>query len=95
MPRGGSKFLMLDIPPTPPGELFGPGMHATDTIDYLVVVKGEIVLITESGETVCRVGDMIVDRGVMHGWCNDGAEAALLACVMIDAAPVGNGATLK
>lgn len=94
-PRGGSKFLMLEIPSTPPGEMFGPGMHATDTIDYLVVVKGEIVLITESGETVCRVGDMIVDRGVMHGWRNDGAEGALLACVMIDAAPVGNGATLK
>ncbi|MDQ4421381.1 cupin domain-containing protein [Sphingobium sp. DEHP117] len=94
MPRGGSKFLMVEIPPAP-GELFGPGMHATDTIDYLVVIKGEAVLVTENGETTCHVGDMIVDRGVMHGWRNDGTEPAFLACVMIDAAPVGNGATLK
>ena len=95
MPAGGSKFLMIAFPPTPPGELSGIGMHATDTIDYLTVVKGEIVLVTDTGEVTCRAGDMIVDRGVMHGWRNDGAETALVSCVMIDATPVGNGATHK
>ncbi len=95
MPAGGSKFLMIEFPPTPPGELFGPGMHATDTIDYLTVVQGEIVLVTETGEATCRAGDMIVDRGVLHGWRNDGPETALVSCVMIDAAPVGNGATIR
>lgn len=94
MPPGGSKFAMVEFP-SAPGVLFGPGMHATDTIDYLVVVKGKVVLVTETGETVCDAGDLIVDRGVLHGWRNDGAEPALLALVMIDAAPVGAGATVK
>jgi quercetin dioxygenase-like cupin family protein len=93
MPAGGTKFMMIEFP-SAPGKLFGPAMHSTNTIDYLVVVKGEVVLVTESGETTCRTGDMIVDRGVMHGWRNDGLDPALVACVMIDAAPVGNGATL-
>lgn len=93
MPAGGSKFLMIAFPPTPPGELSGAGIHSTNTIDYLTVVSGEIVLITETGEVTCRAGDMIVDRGVLHGWRNDGAETALVSCVMIDAAPVGKGAT--
>ena len=95
MPASGSKFLMIEFPPTPPGELSGPGIHSTDTIDYLTVVKGEIVMITETGEVTCRAGDMIVDRGVLHGWRNDGAETALVSCVMIDATPVGAGATHK
>ena len=94
MPHGGSKFLMLEFPPAP-GQLFGPGMHTTDTIDYLVVVKGEVVLVTETGEVTARAGDMIVDRGVFHGWRNDGPETALAACVMIHAAPLGAGATVS
>lgn len=92
--KGGSKFIMAEFPPNP-GVLHGPGMHATDTIDYLAVIKGEVILVTETGEAVCRPGDVIVDRGIVHGWRNDGTEPALLSCVLIDASPVGNGATIK
>jgi mannose-6-phosphate isomerase-like protein (cupin superfamily) len=94
---GGVEADNTPTPPSsrsaPPGELSGAGVHSTNTIDYLTVVSGEIVLITETGEVTCRAGDMIVDRGVLHGWRNDGAETALVSCVMIDAAPVGKGAT--
>lgn len=94
MPAGGSKLLMIDFPPSH-GELIAPYyMHATNTIDYLAVVKGTITLVTETGETTCGPGDMIVDRGILHGWRNDGSEPCLMACVMIDAAPVGKGATV-
>lgn len=92
MPANGTKFIMFELP-SMPGVMSSPGMHSTDTIDYLVVVKGEVVLVTETGETTCRAGDMIVDRGVLHGWRNDGAEVAHVAVVMIAAAPVGGGAT--
>jgi len=91
-PRGGSKFVMLEMPP---GDgLFGPGMHATDTIDYIAVLKGEVVLVTETEEVRCGPGDMIVDRGVMHGWRNHGPDTVFMAIAMIDAAPVGAGATI-
>jgi len=93
MPRGGTSFLALDIPPTS-GELFGAGIHASNTIDYITVVRGEVVLVTETGEVACRPGDMIVDRGVMHGWRNEGTQPCLIVCAMIDAAPVGKGATV-
>ena len=42
-----------------------------------------------------RAEPIFLDRGVLHGWRNDGAETALVSCVMIDATPVGAGATHK
>jgi quercetin dioxygenase-like cupin family protein len=89
MPRDGTKFLMVEFQPT--GELTEGGMHATNTIDYLVVVKGEVVLITETGETICRAGDLVIDRGIVHGWRVDAPEPCVVALVMIDALPVGAG----
>ena len=65
MPASGSKFLMIEFPPTPPGELSGPGIHSTDTIDYLTVVKGEIVMITETGSVV---GDITAQRISVLGY---------------------------
>lgn len=93
MPAGGSKFLVSEIPPS--DAMFAMGMHTTDTIDYIVVLKGEIVLVLETGEVTLVPGDTVVDRGISHGWRNDGTQSAFMAIVMIDAAPVGAGATLK
>jgi quercetin dioxygenase-like cupin family protein len=89
MPGGGTKFLMVEFQPT--GKLTEGGMHATNTIDYLVVVKGEVVLITETGETTCRAGDLVVDRGIIHAWRVDTPEPCIVALTMIDALPVGAG----
>jgi len=75
----------------PPGG--GSIMHATDTIDYLVVLSGEVTFITQTGETVLRAGDVLVDRGIMHAWRNDGTEPCRIVNVLCPALPVGKGAT--
>ena len=69
-------------------------MHATDTLDYIVVIGGEIVLVLETGETVLRAGDFLVDRGVLHAMRNDGESDALIAVVTLPAHPVGKGRTV-
>lgn len=88
---GGSNFILTELPPGLSGGAF---MHATDTIDYLVMIAGEVVLALETGEVTLRPGDLIVDRGVIHGWRNDGAETAVFASVTIPAHPVGKGRTV-
>ena len=88
---GGTNFILTELPPGLAGDAF---MHATDTIDYLVVISGEVVLVLETGEVTLRAGDCIVDRGVIHGWRNDGAEPAVYVSVTIPANPVGNGRTV-
>jgi quercetin dioxygenase-like cupin family protein len=88
-PTSGTLFVYADFPP---GQ--GSFMHATDTIDYLVVVSGEVVFITETGETLLRAGDVLVDRGNVHGWRNDGEVPCRIVNVLIPAHPVGKGATV-
>ena len=82
---------MTELPAGLGGEAF---LHATDTIDYLVMIAGEVVLALETGEVTLRPGDLIVDRGVIHGWRNDGAVPAVFASVTIPAKPVGAGRTV-
>ncbi|WP_116140235.1 cupin domain-containing protein [Trinickia diaoshuihuensis] len=65
-----------------------PLMHRTDTIDYLVVVKGEIYAILDTGEVLLRPGDVFVQRGTVHSWSVRGNEPCLLAAILINAHPV-------
>jgi mannose-6-phosphate isomerase-like protein (cupin superfamily) len=65
-----------------------PGMHVTDTIDYVAVIRGEITLVLEDGEQELRAGDVVVDRGVPHAWENRGVEPAVIVAVLVDAAPL-------
>ena len=89
---GGTKFFIAELPP---GDgLFGPGMHASNTIDYVAILRGEVVLVTETGETKLYPGDVVVDRGVLHGWRCEGPDPVAMVVVMVDAAPVGPGATV-
>ena len=67
-----------------------PGMHATDTIDYVVIVKGEITLMLEEDEVTLYPGDVIVDRGVAHAWESRGEDGCLMCTVMVDAKPLNN-----
>ncbi len=59
-------------------------MHRTETIDYGIVLEGEIVLILDVGETVCRAGDVIIQRGTNHGWANRSDANCRIAFVLID-----------
>jgi len=90
--RGATKFLIVEF--AADANLVGPGMHATNTLDYGILLSGRITLVTETGETKLEPGDLIVDRGVLHGWRNPGPGPAKMLFVNIDAAPVGGGATV-
>jgi hypothetical protein len=61
-----------------------PLMHRTETVDYGIVLEGELVLILDEGETIVRAGDVIVQRGTSHAWANRSAANARIAFVLID-----------
>jgi mannose-6-phosphate isomerase-like protein (cupin superfamily) len=62
-------------------------MHVTDSIDYLVVISGEMHMLMEEGEVLLRQGDCIVQRGTKHAWVNRSGKPCILAAVLIDAKP--------
>lgn len=83
--KGGSCFMLVTFAP-------GKGQgrwHATDTIDYIVLLEGELVLMLDTGEVMLEVGDFVVDRGVNHAWRNDTDRPARAAVIMLPAHPVG------
>jgi mannose-6-phosphate isomerase-like protein (cupin superfamily) len=59
-------------------------MHRTETIDYGIVLEGEITLIMDEGETVVRAGDIVIQRGTNHGWANRGQVPCRIAFILID-----------
>lgn len=75
---------------------FGPGVtprnHRTDSIDYAVVMSGEIDMELDDGVNVhLKAGDVLVQRGTIHNWINNGAAPCVIAFVLIDAKPVTAG----
>jgi mannose-6-phosphate isomerase-like protein (cupin superfamily) len=64
-----------------------PSMHKTRSIDYLVVIAGEMWMVMEDGEVLLRAGDCIVQRGTNHAWVNKSDRPCLLAAILIDAQP--------
>jgi mannose-6-phosphate isomerase-like protein (cupin superfamily) len=63
-----------------------PGMHTTDSIDYVLVVAGEVTLELDDGEqTVVRAGDVIIQNGTRHAWRNQGTETCTIVGVAIGA----------
>lgn len=66
-----------------------PMMHKTATVDYIIVLKGEIHAIMDKGETLLRAGDILVQRGTNHSWSVRGHEPCIIAAVLVSAAPLG------
>jgi quercetin dioxygenase-like cupin family protein len=63
------------------------GFHRTNTIDYVVVISGEMYALMDEGERLMRSGDVLVQRGTSHAWANRSKKAARLAFILIDAKP--------
>lgn len=61
-----------------------PGMHVTDTIDYAIVLRGELVAIMDEGETIMRAGDILIQRGTNHAWANRSGAIARIAFILVD-----------
>ena len=90
--ENGTVFRILD---------FRPGLeqriHRTNSIDYIIVMSGEIDMELETGEEVhLKAGDVMVQRGTVHNWINRGTETCVLAVILIHADPVhAGGKTLE
>jgi mannose-6-phosphate isomerase-like protein (cupin superfamily) len=67
-----------------------PMMHKTNTVDYIIVLKGEIYAIVDKGETLLHAGDVFVQRGTNHSWSVRGSEPCIIGVVLVDAKPVGS-----
>ena len=61
-----------------------PGMHRTDSVDYAIVLMGELVAIMDDDETVMRAGDILIQRGTNHAWANRSGRMCRIAFILID-----------
>jgi hypothetical protein len=62
-----------------------PMMHRTQTIDYAIILSGEIWALMDIGETKMKAGDILIQRGTNHAWSNRSRRPCLVAFVLIDA----------
>jgi mannose-6-phosphate isomerase-like protein (cupin superfamily) len=84
MPVSGHLLRIIEIyPPSKGGKR--TVMHRTSTVDYVVVITGEIVLVLDDSEVTLRSGDVVVQRGTDHAWENRSSEPARMAFFHIDA----------
>ncbi len=85
-PANGTRFTINDIPAGRPGL-----MHRTETLDYAIVLAGEVDMVMDDSTVRLKAGDVVVQRGTNHAWANPGTEPARIAFVLIDAKPLGIG----
>ncbi len=62
-----------------------PFMHRTDSIDYAVILTGEIYMLMDEDEYLLKAGDTVVQQGTNHAWSNRGTESCQIAFVLVDA----------
>src|SRR4029079_17333594 len=71
---------------------FGPGVtprnHRTDSIDFAVVISGEIDMVLDDETVHLKQGDVLVQRGTIHNWVNTGTEPCLIAFTLVASKPV-------
>ena len=74
---------------------FAPGLaarnHRTDSIDYIVVISGEIEMELDDTLVRLKAGDVMVQRGTIHNWINRGGAPCVLAVILVDAKSVAAG----
>jgi len=75
----------LGLDPDSGGPVRHPGMHKTRSVDYAIVLSGEIDMLVDEDEVHLKAGDVIVQRGTNHAWANRGTEPCRIAFVLIDA----------
>jgi mannose-6-phosphate isomerase-like protein (cupin superfamily) len=64
-------------------------MHATASVDYIIVLEGEIYAVLDKGETLLKRGDILIQRGTNHSWSVRGNKPCIVAAVLVGAAPAG------
>ena len=84
MPATGHLLRILDVYPLKDGGK-RTLMHRTRTLDYVVVIEGELVLILDDSEVILKPGDVVVQRGTDHAWENRSSTIARAAFFHLDA----------
>lgn len=84
MPGSGHLLRIIDIYPPQAGGKRTP-MHRTTTLDYVVIITGEVVLVLDDSEVVLRQSDVVVQRGTNHAWENRSEQPARIAFFHLDA----------
>ena len=82
----GTVFRVIEYAPG-----VTPRNHRTDSIDYAVVISGEIDMVVDGDTVHLRAGDVMVQRGTMHNWINRGTVPCVIAFTLIAAKPVTAG----
>ena len=82
----GTVFRILELAPG-----VTPRNHRTDSIDYAVVMSGEVDMEFDDATVHLKAGDVLVQRGTIHNWVNRGTEPCVIAFVLIAATPVTVG----
>jgi quercetin dioxygenase-like cupin family protein len=82
----GTVFRILELAPG-----VTPRNHRTDSIDYAVVMSGEVDMELDDAKVHLKAGDVLVQRGTIHNWVNRGTEPCVIAFVLIAAKPVTVG----
>lgn len=84
----------MDLTPGPNGTIFrilelpartAPFMHRTDTIDYVIVMDGEVDMLLDDSEVHMKAGEVMVQRGTWHGWANRSDKPCRIAFILVDA----------
>jgi len=94
-PNGGTAWRVFEVPPDSvmrermaataasiPG-MEPDGFHTTDTVDYVMVLEGEIALELDTGEVVLHPGDCVVQRRTRHAWRNRNDRPVRMMAVMV------------
>ena len=87
-PEGGARSRQAILAEMGVGDHGGarhPGMHRTRSIDYAIVLEGEIEMLLDEGEVHLQAGDVLVQQGTNHAWVNRGTTPCRIAFVLIDA----------
>jgi quercetin dioxygenase-like cupin family protein len=82
----GTVFRVLELAPG-----VSPRSHRTDSIDYAVVMAGEVDMELDDTTVHLKAGDVLVQRGTIHNWVNRGTKPCVIAFVLIAAKPATAG----
>ena len=82
----GTVFRIVEYEPG-----VAPRVHRTDSLDYAVIVSGEIDMELDGTEVHLRAGDVVVQRGTVHNWIHRGTEPCVIAFVLTSAKPLAIG----
>ena len=62
-----------------------PGMHKTASVDYAIVLSGEVWAVMDEGETCMKAGDVLIQRATNHAWSNRSNATAMIAFILVGA----------